>query len=173
MKKTYGLFILILSFQLSFAQGVQILFPPKVLSMAYPNYVSACQLPGSRYKQLEIYTRFLYKGNKAIVNSPDKKCRLNVELKFADSTKIPKSFFEDLNKIRHKDSKKYLLIDVIGMYEDDLQLDSGRLANPVFRVSVVSAIQRIPRRAPRFLPNHCYKKSEFYTDYQDYALDRW
>lgn len=171
MKRIFSLLILLVVFELSFAQSRQLLFPPMVLNIGYPQYIRACDIPHYKYNREELYTRFLYKGYKTILHDPDKKSMLNMELKFADSTKIPKSFFADMEKVRRKNAKKYLLIDVVGNYTNGTATDSG-LNRATFTVERVIALQRILRRAPRFQQTRYRKALESYTDYQAYPLDR-
>ena len=107
----------------------RIIFTPPVLGMEYPDFMDACELP--THKNQLVYTRFVYSGIEEYWGlSPEKKCNnINADLSISDSVVIKA---EDLKNIKYVHShywNKYLIIDLIGTFDDSNQKGYGHLGS--------------------------------------------
>lgn len=119
-----------LVFQLSSAQKKEIIFPPPVLGMEYPDFINACDLL-SHKKQL-VYTRFVYSGvDEYWGATPEKKCNNNINayLDIPDSVTIRPEIDKKFEDVHNNYWKKYLVIDVIGTFENDKKGGYGHLGS--------------------------------------------
>ena len=109
---------LIIVCQLTFGQKTrQIIFPPPVLGMEYPEFMSACGLPSHKYEL--VYTRFIYEGVDEYWGlRPDKNCNnINADLDIPDNVAVEPKYVKQLKEVHEHYWKKYLIIDVIGTFE--------------------------------------------------------
>lgn len=115
------LIALALTTQLLFGQSKNDVLLPQVLSMSYPEFISACDIPNHK-KQL-VYTRFVYSGAEEYWGlSPDKKCdqniNINADLNIPDNLEVSAKHLKLLKNVHENYWKKYLIIDVVGTYEE-------------------------------------------------------
>ncbi|OKS87663.1 hypothetical protein [Mucilaginibacter polytrichastri] len=121
--------VLILFSQVTFAQKVSnMLFPPPVLPDGYPNYVNACDLNEHR-KEL-VYTRFTYSGIEEYwsLHSWNKDCKdVGIELEIPDNINIKSRHLKELRYVHENYWKCYLVIDVVGFFEEGYVYGYGHL----------------------------------------------
>jgi hypothetical protein len=129
--KTILTLVLTLFCTLAFCQkkGKEIIFPPPVLDMHYPNFMSACELPA--HKKELVYTRFIYRGTDEYWSLvPDKKCNaVKAELEIPDSVEMRQEFKSQFKNVHDNYWNTYLLLDVIGVYEDGDARGYGHLGS--------------------------------------------
>ena len=122
-----------------------VIFPPPVLGLEVPEFISACELPA--HKNELVYTRFTYSGTDEYwgLHPADKQCKgINAYLEIPDSVEL-KSEDEILFKDAHNHYwNTYLIIDAIGIF-DDSQHQYGHLGsnNSKFTVKWIVAVQKI------------------------------
>lgn len=119
-----------LIFLLSSAQKKEIRFPPPVLGMEYPDFINACDL--LNHKNQIVYTRFIYSGDDEYWGvTPEKKCNNNINayLDIPDSVTIQPKIMEKFEDVHNNYWKKYLVIDVIGTFENDKKGGYGHLGS--------------------------------------------
>lgn len=141
-------FTLILCSQLTFGQkATKIIFPPPVLGIEYPEFTSACELP-SHKKQL-VYTRFIYEGVEEYWGlRPDKKCtNINANLVIPDNVIIRPEDLKQLKDAHAHYWKKYLILDLIGIFEDGNGSHYGHLGsnNSQFTVKYIIAVYPVDK----------------------------
>ncbi|MBS1501752.1 MAG: hypothetical protein JST32_06805 [Bacteroidetes bacterium] len=107
----------------------QVLFPPPVLGMEYPEFMDACQLPAHR-NQL-VYTRLIYSGIDEYWGLyTEKKCNnINADLCIPDSVVVKP---EDVNNIKYVHDHYWntkLIMDLIGTFDDSSQKGYGHLGS--------------------------------------------
>ena len=111
--------LLSLSIHVGFAQKKsKILFPPPVLGMEYPDFMEACDLP--THKSQLVYTRLIYSGMEEYWGlRPEKKCNLiNADLDIPDNVELNREAKKDINYVHAHYWKTYLIMDLIGTFED-------------------------------------------------------
>jgi hypothetical protein len=129
--------------QLAFGQkSKQIIFPPPVLDdMHYPLFTDACELP--THKNELVYTRFIYSGiDEYFGLRPEKKCNsINADLVIPDTVVIEPEYFKQLQDVHEHYLKKYLIVDVIGTFEDGNTFGYGHLGsnNSKFTIKYIIA----------------------------------
>jgi hypothetical protein len=127
----------------------KIIFPPPVLGMEYPEFINACELPN--HKKELVYTRFIYSGVDEYWGlHPEKKCnQINADLDIPDNIEIRPEFFKQLKDVHEKYWKKYLIIDVIGTFEDNNTSGYGHLGsnNSKFTVKYLIGLYSVNKKS--------------------------
>ena len=141
--------LLSLSIHASFAQKkTKVLFPPPVLGMEYPDFMEACDLPNHQ-NQL-VYTRLIYSGLEEYWSlRPEKKCNLiNADLDIPDSVELNAEEKKNIKYVHKHYGKTYLIMDLIGTFEDNNQKGYGHLGsnNSRFVVKYVVATYIVDKK---------------------------
>jgi len=107
----------------------KMIFPPPVLGMEYPEFISACELPN--HKNELVYTRFIYSGVDEYWGlRPEKKCnQINADLDLPDNVIIRPEYLKQLKEVHENYWKEYLIIDVIGTFDDSNTSGYGNLGS--------------------------------------------
>ncbi|HEY4325859.1 MAG TPA: hypothetical protein VGN20_17840 [Mucilaginibacter sp.] len=129
MKVILTLGLIVLSLVVFGQKKSKLVFPPPVLGMEYPEFISACELPS--HKNELVYTRFIYSGVDEYWGlHPDKKCnQINADLNIPDDVVIRPGYIKQLKEVHENYTKKYLIIDVIGTFEDNKPSGYGHLGS--------------------------------------------
>ncbi len=126
----------------------QVMFPPPVLPMRYPDFVDACELPN--HKKEAVYTRFIYSGNEEYWGlRPEKRCNaINAYLDFTNDLTISSEYLKLMSKVHREYWKSSLIMDVVGVFEDDNKSGYGHLGsnNSKFTVSYIANMQIIGKK---------------------------
>ena len=142
MRLQLTLGLLLLSFIVFGQKSSKIMYPPPVLGMEYPEFISACELPN--HKKELVYTRFIYSGVEEYWGlTPDKNCnQINADLDIPDNVEIRPEYTKLLKKVHEQYWKKYLIIDVIGTFDDSNPSGYGHLGsnNSKFTVKYIVTI---------------------------------
>jgi len=141
----------LLIIQTSFGQSKkQLILPPQVLSMSYPDFVNACEL--LTYKKKLVYTRFIYSGIEEYWGlSAEKKCNkevpINAFLDIPDNLQIQPKHQKLLQDVHNNYWKKFLIIDAVGIFNEGKYGHLGT-NNSVFTVSKIIDIYIIDKKLP-------------------------
>jgi hypothetical protein len=140
-------FFLTLVGQLAFGQKkIPILFPPPILGISDPEFISACELP-ARKNEL-VYTRFIYSGVDEYwgLRSPDKKCNnINAYLEIPDSVELRPEYDKLFKDVHEHYWKTSLIVDLIGQFDDSNKNGYGHLGSnsSKFIVKWIIDIQKV------------------------------
>lgn len=141
--------MLMLSFSVAFAQKKrQIVFPPPVLGMEYPEFMDACELPG--HKNQLVYTRFIYSGIDEYWGlRPEKNCNnINADLDIPEKVIVQPEDAKQIRYVHEHYWNKYLIMDVIGIFENENKNGYGHLGsnNSQFTVKYVIATYLVDKK---------------------------
>lgn len=121
----------------AFAQTAkQIIFPPPVFGMEYPDFMNACDLLS--HKNELVYTRLVYSGVEEYWGlQPEKNCiDLNAYLNIPDSVELKKEDMAHLKAVHNDYAKEYLIIDVMGTLDNAAPNGYGHLGTNKYRFTV-------------------------------------
>ena len=145
MRLTLTFSLIFLSLFVFGQKKTEILFPPPVLGMEYPEFISACELPN--HKKELVYTRFIYCGVDEYWGlESEKKCnQINAYLDIPGNVEIRPEDLEELREVHVNYQNKYLIIDVIGIFEDSEKSGYGHLGsnNSKFTVKHLVALYSV------------------------------
>ncbi|MFC0518143.1 hypothetical protein ACFFGT_28270 [Mucilaginibacter angelicae] len=112
--------LLLLACKTTFAQHKQeILFPPPVLE--FQPLTEFCDLPGQKNEL--VYTRAIYDCSKTGwgLHSEGEKCKgITANMFLADDEFLKPDFLKSLKMVHQNPKSKFLILDIIGFFEDDL-----------------------------------------------------
>lgn len=129
MKLTLILSLMLLSLFVFGQKKTKIISPPPVLSMGYPEFISACELPN--HKNELVYTRFIYSGVDEYWGlHPEQNCnKNNADLDIPNDVRVGPDYLKQIKRVHEKYWKKYLIIDVVGTLEDSNKSGYGHLGS--------------------------------------------
>ncbi len=114
----------------------QIIYPPPVLGMEYPDFISACELRA--HKNELVYTRFIYSGIDEYWGlTTENHCNdIDAELNIPDNVEIKPDDLKLMKEVHENYWKEYLIIDLIGTFEEPGQNGFGHLGSNNSRFTV-------------------------------------
>lgn len=129
MKLAFTFYLFFLSLAVFGQKRKEIFFPPPILGMEQPEFLSACDL--LNHKKELVYTRFIYSGADEYYSlKPEKKCvHINAQLDIPDSVVIRPDYLKKLKELHKNYRKKYIIIDVIGTFDDSDSSLHSRFGN--------------------------------------------
>lgn len=148
-QKLSKIILILLISHITLAQKKEkVVFPSRVLGDGYPEYINPCELPN--HKSELVYTRFIYSGVDEYwsLTAPDKKCSVNASLELPNGIILNLKDEKALRDVISHYWKRYLIIDVIGTYNDNNKEGYGHLGSnsAVFTVKKVIDTQVMVKR---------------------------
>ncbi|MBK0377799.1 hypothetical protein [Mucilaginibacter segetis] len=131
MRTLITIIILLNSFFVLGQKRKNVLLPPPVLSMHYPEYMDFCEV--LNHKDTLVYTRMIYRGQDEYwgLSTPDSFCtnKIYAYLNIPDSVKMNKKFLNYFKTVHENYWNTYLIIDAIGVFKNDKKPGYGHLGN--------------------------------------------
>lgn len=114
----------------------KVISPPRILNMESPDFINACELPN--HKKELVYTRFIYSGIDEYWGlKPEKKCsEINAYLEIPEHIEVRSDDLKKLRLVHDNYWKMYLIIDVVGTFEDPNPSGFGHLGSNNSRFTV-------------------------------------
>ncbi|MGY4538562.1 hypothetical protein ACVW0P_002982 [Mucilaginibacter sp. UYNi724] len=128
------------------AQKKQVMFPPPVLGMHFPEFIDFCKVP--EHKKELVYTRFYYSGTDEYwsIYSMEKQCNsVKAELDIPENVERWNKYKHYFKEIHDHYWDRYLIIDAVGTYDDSNKTGYGHLGtNPAnFVVKYLVDVQQV------------------------------